>query len=447
MCFMRRVTATVFVFFFGLSGFALAAPPRVARAMPDHADVHVDPATSEIRIEFDQDMAHGGHSICGGGPAFPKIRAKPIWTDARTIVIPVELEPGHEYSLSINCPAAQNFRSTAGEPAEMHPITFRTANTNESPPPALTPDQNRSAIAALRNAINNQYAYRDLRKVNWEKRFEEFTPALEQSRSAARFARVAAQLLGVAADPHITVRVNGFTLGTNREFGRPLNFNSRLLGTIVRDIREHNECVATGWLKDDIPYLLITTWGPSAPDKLEPAFDFIAQHANAKALVLDVRPNGGGDEALAQQIAGCFIDQPMVYSQNRYRDPTAPDGFGKTFDRVIHPNAQRTAFKGRVAVLMGPRNMSSNESFLLMMRQSPRCKLIGDRSFGSSGNPRPHALGNGVTVLLPSWQDMLPDGTLLEGRGIEPDIHIPAEPVDFANRDPVIEAALRELSR
>jgi hypothetical protein len=426
---------------------ATAAPPRVILAAPDHADADVDPAISEIRIEFDQDMSHGGHSICGGGPTFPKIRAKPTWIDARTIRIPVELESGHEYSLSINCPAAQNFRSTTGEAAEMYPILFRTAKAGEPPPAAPTPEQNRAAMAALRKAIHDHYSYRDLREVDWQKRFEEFENQLENSRSAAQFARTTAQLLRSAADPHISILVNGFTLGTRRDFGAPANFNGRLLGTIVEDLREHNECVVTGRLEGGVPYLLIATWGPSAPSKLEPAFEFIARHTDANALVLDVRPNGGGDESLAQQIAGCFIDQPAVYSRNRYRDPAAPDGFGKVLDRVVRPNTERTAFKGRVAVLMGPRNMSSNESFLLMMRQSPRCKLIGARSFGSSGNPRPHALGNGVTVLLPSWQDMLPDGALLEGRGIEPDVRVETDPGDFTQRDPVIDAALRELKK
>jgi C-terminal processing protease CtpA/Prc len=94
---------------------------------------------------------------------------------------------------------------------------------------------------------------------------------------------------------------------------------------------------------------------------------------------------------------------------------------------------------------MGPQNMSSCESFLLMMHEIPGCKLIGEKSYGSSGNPKPVELENGVTVLLPSWKDTLPDGTLLEGKGIEPDITVPADADMLMKRDPVLNAALQLL--
>jgi C-terminal processing protease CtpA/Prc len=89
--------------------------------------------------------------------------------------------------------------------------------------------------------------------------------------------------------------------------------------------------------------------------------------------------------------------------------------------------------------------MSSCESFLLMMKQVSGCKLIGRRSYGSSGNPQPVVLANGVIAQLPCWQDLRPDGSCFEGEGIAPDVDIPGEAKDFAARDPVLEAALKQL--
>ncbi|HEY3245235.1 MAG TPA: S41 family peptidase, partial [Phycisphaerae bacterium] len=106
------------------------------------------------------------------------------------------------------------------------------------------------------------------------------------------------------------------------------------------------------------------------------------------------------------------------------------------------PNDPEKRFTGRVVVLIGPANMSSCESFILMMKQSPDCTLVGERTWGSSGNPKPHKLCNAVTVYVPSWQDMLPDGTLLEGRGLEPDVKVPTTPRDFESDDPVLKRAL-----
>jgi len=79
------------------------------------------------------------------------------------------------------------------------------------------------------------------------------------------------------------------------------------------------------------------------------------------------------------------------------------------------------------------------------MKQNPNATIIGARSQGSSGNPKPYNLGNGVTVFLPSWKDMTADGKELEGLGIAPDIEVNASQSDFKEADPVLNAALEHL--
>ncbi len=89
--------------------------------------------------------------------------------------------------------------------------------------------------------------------------------------------------------------------------------------------------------------------------------------------------------------------------------------------------------------------MSSAEAFLLMMKQGEDVTVIGSRSYGSSGNPKPHTLQNDVEVFIPSWKAMRVDGTCFEGRGIEQDIEVKAKSSAFKKGDPVIERALEYL--
>jgi len=98
-----------------------------------------------------------------------------------------------------------------------------------------------------------------------------------------------------------------------------------------------------------------------------------------------------------------------------------------------------------VAVLTSRYVMSSNEYFVLMMRQAKDCTVVGQKTYGSSGNPRPHDLPNGVRIFLPSWQDLRPDGTCFEGEGLAPDVEVAAEPKDFGEKDPILERALTLL--
>ncbi len=81
----------------------------------------------------------------------------------------------------------------------------------------------------------------------------------------------------------------------------------------------------------------------------------------------------------------------------------------------------------------------------MMMKQVPGCKLVGENSYGSSGNPKAATLSNGVTVYLPSWKSMTPGGELFEGVGIAPDIEVKMTATDFMSRDPVLDAALKLL--
>ena len=54
----------------------------------------------------------------------------------------------------------------------------------------------------------------------------------------------------------------------------------------------------------------------------------------------------------------------------------------------------------------------------------------------------PKDLSFRACFFLPSWQAMLPDGTVFEGKGIAPDVVVETEQADFARRDPVLEKAL-----
>jgi Peptidase family S41 len=424
-----------------LSSAVEAAPPRVVTSTVEDGQDDVDPALTEIRVQFDQTMNPNSWSFVGGGPKFPQVVGKPQWADPKTIVIMVKLEPDHEYWMSINNDTFQGFRSRAGEPAIPQPLGFRTRAAGPAPKPAdlLTPEGNRAAVAALRKAIDGDYAYRDRLNLDWEKIFAEHAPAMEAATTPNQFARAAARVLRQTQDGHVYLRAGERTIWTNVN-ARPPNFNIQTLRTLVPQWKQYDGGVATGKLPDNVDYLMIAEWTPAVSKALGDAF---ADVKDGKGLIIDVRPNGGGDENLAKEFAGRFIDGPKVYSKDRIRRGGQWLG---PYDRVVEPRAGAEPYKGPVAVLIGPKVGSSCESFVLMMKQAPRCKLVGEQTKGSSGNPKPHELGNGVTVFLSSWEDQMPDGTVVEGRGITPDVTVKATLTQLRQGDPVLEAA-KELAR
>ena len=104
-----------------------AVPPRIVAMVPTAGATDVDPALREITVTFDQDMAPG-FSWTGGGSNYPAIPEgqRPSWRNARTAVLPVQLEPGHFYRVGINSKSHRNFRSAAGIPTLPSAVYFTT---------------------------------------------------------------------------------------------------------------------------------------------------------------------------------------------------------------------------------------------------------------------------------------------------------------------------------
>ena len=441
MILFARCTAWALWSLLFLSATARPEAPKVAKAIPADGDTNVSPATTEIRVVFDQAMDRGSFSWVGGGDRFPEVIGKPRWLDDRTCVLPVRLKPDHEYTLSVNSDSFRNFKSANGESAVPYPVTFRTGPAR--PARVLTAEENRKAFAKLKRIIDRDYSYRDRQGVDWATAFRKAEPALLAARTADDFAREAAALLAPAKDLHLWLTVGDVQVPTHRRRVTP-NVNLGFLAKTVPGWAEKSPAVYSGKFDDGIAYVMITTWGPQDPKALDGAYEVLWGAAGARALVVDVRPNGGGSENLAQDFAGCFLDAPKPYAKHIIRRGGV---FLDERTRVVAPNKVRPRFRGKVVVLMGPANMSSCESFLLMMKQVPGCTLVGQRSYGSSGNPRAVDLANGVTAYVPSWKDFQPDGTEIEGVGVGPDVEVKTEPGDLSTRDPVLEAALAVLRK
>src|SRR5258706_10464540 len=419
----------------------VAAAPKVLKTVPENGAQDVDPATAELRVVFDQPMRPGGRSVVNSSRGvFPELVGQPRWEDGNKVFVwKIKLEPNTNYWLSINGTRFTNFRSATGEPAVPYPIAFSTRSSDK---PA-SPEQikaNQEAIARLKKIILEDYSYFDLRKVDWEKQFAEFGPKMEAAGSAGEFATMAAKMLGPAQDIHLSMRAGERRIYTHKRDVFPA-MNFQLLQKTVPQWTRRHDFVYSGIYPDGTRYLCITSLPADDAAYLLAIYEVIGEAMETKKpLIMDLRPNGGGDEITARKIAGCFLEKPAVYAAHVIRS----DGkFSEQRTRTVPSNPAGPKFRGKVIVLSGPGTLSSCESFVLMMKQAPGCKVVGMNTGGSSGNPKIFDLGNGTSASVPQWKDLRLDGTCFEGEGIAPDVEINAKPEDFQNEDPILTAGLK----
>jgi C-terminal processing protease CtpA/Prc len=255
-------------------------------------------------------------------------------------------------------------------------------------------------------------------------------------------------MLSITGDLHLYLRLGDQVFATGRRSVDSL-YRARRLGRYFATLKQDPKGVLIGLTRDGIGYLMISSWSSQIDfDRVEA---LLAKINPTRGLILDVRPNSGGDERLAMRVARHFIEGSKVYAKHAQR--MGPGKFGKAIERridgigksILAGPGQSEWTDVPVAVLMSGYCMSSCEAFLLMMRQAKSAVLVGQRSQGSSGNPKPHELANGVTIYVPSWKALRPDGTCFEGEGIRPDIEVQVKPKDLETRDPILERALEKL--
>jgi hypothetical protein len=307
------------------------------------------------------------------------------------------------------------------------------------------PDQ-AAAISTLRDAIDRHYSHRDRTGVSWDDAFREHRARLEEADTPRAFAEAAARLLSAARDVHVWLEVDGEIVPSFRREAS-LNLDLARVRKAVPDLAQLSRAVYSGRCRDATPYLLLGSLDPKRVS-IEAIDSALRGFHGAPALILDLRANGGGSEELARKIAACFVQEPVAYARHVVRTPDGPEAFSAPRERVLEPaGPERPRFDGKVAVLQGRFTLSSAEALVLMMRQVPGCVTVGDTTYGSSGNPKPYDLGNGVVVRLPSWKAMDAEGRELEGVGIAPDVRVEVDTASPASGDAILEEALEILGR
>lgn len=124
-------------------------------------------------------------------------------------------------------------------------------------------------------------------------------------------------------------------------------------------------------LEGGIGHIAIRSFGPSA---VVEAFDAeLAKLADAPALILDVRGNGGGDTAVARPIMGRFITETKPYARMRRRQGK---GLSKAWTETVDPRGPFT-YHRPVVVLVDHWSGSMAEGFPMGMRGLERARVVG----------------------------------------------------------------------
>jgi len=168
--------------------------------------------------------------------------------------------------------------------------------------------------------------------------------------------------------------------------------------------------------KGDIAYLRITHFSRRTATELQTALPDIEQ-AKAKGIILDLRGNPGGILDTVIEVASHFLkDGVVVKVVNNRGDETS-----------LEVKSQEIVNELPMVVLVNEFSASGSEVLAGALQDHGRATVAGNVTFGKGSVNVPRELQDGSGLYITTARWLTPNGRLIEGEGIKPDIELELE--------------------
>ncbi len=158
---------------------------------------------------------------------------------------------------------------------------------------------------------------------------------------------------------------------------------------------------------------------------------------NTEGLILDLRNNPGGYLEVAVELAGWFVPRGSLIVTQAGRD-------SKQEFRAVG-NESLKDFPLVILVNKGSASASEILAGAIKVNRD-NVELVGEKTFGKGTVQELHELRDGSSLKLTVAHWVLPNGQILEGEGLTPDVEVKMTDEDFeAKRDPQLERAVELL--
>jgi carboxyl-terminal processing protease len=313
----------------------------------------------------------------------------------------------------------------------------------------------KAAFAAFWSLYNDNYALFGVKRVQWDAVRAVYQQRISASTSRAELFQMFSEVIKLLNDVHVSVRderrsaffrsgARSIGVGEfeNGEFSLDLvasRYAASALNSRVGGL------VHFGELRGEVGYLRLRNfkYPTSTEQALDEALAAFSMFINPRVLIVDVRHNGGGADAVGLLVANRFADRRRHYMSviNR-RSGAHPADFSPTVEWYVEPQAGRR-FEGKIIVLTNSRTISAAENFVLAMRTIPGVMIIGDVTAGAMADTLKLSIADGWTFTVPVNIVRDAQGVCWEGVGLTPDLWVANTAAEVAaGTDRVLDLAL-----
>lgn len=172
-------------------------------------------------------------------------------------------------------------------------------------------------------------------------------------------------------------------------------------------------------MKGDYAHITITEFTERTDDELLPVLKTITDN-KAKGIILDLRSNPGGYLSTVVQVASHFLDKGVIVSV------VYPDGSKDS--NSVSPLSYKIDLP--MVVLVDQYSASASEILSGALQDYHRALIAGQKTYGKGSVNQLLELsdGSGIYITIARW--VTPNGNIIEGNGIQPDVAVDFGTVD-----------------
>lgn len=155
-----------------------------------------------------------------------------------------------------------------------------------------------------------------------------------------------------------------------------------------------------------------------------------------KAVLIDLRNNPGGLLSAAVETADLFLSQGIIVSTKSRSEGN------QQFQALPSSEFQKI----KMGILINHRSASAAEVFTAALKEHKRAWVVGEKSYGKGVVQKLFPLPDGAALQMTVSHYYTPNGSMIEGKGIQPDMlyPLPNEVRDETYLDNISEMLLKQ---
>lgn len=330
-------------------------------------------------------------------------------------------------------------------------LIFFLASCQKLLMPTVTKNTPSGNFEAMWKRYDEWYGLFEVKKINWDSLHAAYQTHVNDQMDNAELYQVLTSMITPLNDPHVFIQptTNGLLRYESSRFFRD---NKMQQDFSINVIKEHylpslvtiDNDLHYGILPGNIGYIHFGAFGmPVSFYRLQ--LDKIMEALkNTKAMIVDIRNHGGGDDQVSRYVAGRFAAESKLFMTTRKRNGPQHTNFTQQQNWYVTPH--EAPYTHPVALLTTRWTASAGETFTWAMNTQQYVKQIGDTTAGGFSDIMTNELPNGWLYFISIGDYRNAAGESEESKGIAPLFYIVNTPENTtAGKDNVLERAIQIL--